>query len=84
MSMAMNRDEINEVAYVGLGVPVQDAGFSPRSGFVANDKAHAFLAHDPAKAMTMLDGIGVVDTDGDGFRELPSGDTVTLDLKFST
>ena len=33
MSVAMNRDEINEVAYYGLGKAVQYTGFSPGDGF---------------------------------------------------
>lgn len=32
----------------------------------------------------MLDGIGLVDQDGDGFRDLPSGARLTLNLQFST
>ena len=33
---------------------------------------------------TLLDEIGMVDTDGDGFRELPNGDKLVLNLQFAT
>lgn len=36
--------------------------------------------YDPAKAAALLDEIGVVDADGDGFRDLPSGDPLTIEI----
>ena len=35
-------------------------------------------------AKSLLDEIGVVDTDGDGMRELPNGDKLTLNLQVAT
>ena len=84
MSLAMNRDEINEVAYFGLGEPVQYVGFSPAPDFVdAKWKKH-YAQHDPEMAKKLLDEIGVVDKDGDGFRDLPNGDKIALNLQFAT
>jgi peptide/nickel transport system substrate-binding protein len=40
--------------------------------------------HDPAKANALLDEVGMKDTDGDGFRELPNGDKLVLNLQFAT
>ena len=34
MSLAMHRDEINDVAFFGLGKPKQYIGFSPTPDFV--------------------------------------------------
>ncbi|MGR3661852.1 MAG: ABC transporter substrate-binding protein [Paracoccaceae bacterium] len=84
MSVAINRDEINEVAYFGLGTPTQYIAFSPAPSFVDPKWAGHFAQYDPAMAKSLLDEIGVVDTDGDGFRELPNGESLVLNMQFST
>jgi peptide/nickel transport system substrate-binding protein len=84
MSVAMNRDEINEVAMFGLGKPQQYIGFSPTPDFVTPEWEQHFAQFDPDMAKSLLDEIGVVDTDGDGMRELPNGDVLTLNLQVAT
>ena len=84
MSVAMNRDEINEVAMFGLGTPQQYVGFSPTPDFVTPEWEQYFAQHDPEMAKALLDEIGVVDKDGDGMRELPNGDPLTLNLQVAT
>ncbi len=84
MSVAINREELNEVAFFGLGVPQQYIGFSPKPDFIDDAWLSHFAQYDPDLAKTHLDGIGMVDTDGDGFRELPNGEKITLNLQFST
>ena len=84
MSLAMNRDEINEVAFFGQGVPQQYIAFSPAPDFV-DEKWKLYMAeHDPARAKKLLDEVGMKDVDGDGFRELPNGQKLVLDLQFAT
>ena len=84
MSVAMNRDEINEVAMFGLGTPQQYIGFSPTPDFVPAEWEQYFAQYDPEMAKALLDEIGVVDTDGDGMRELPNGDPLVLNLQVAT
>ncbi len=84
MSVAMNRDEINEVAMFGLGTPQQYIGFSPTPSFVTPDWEQYYAQFDPELAKSLLDEIGVVDTDGDGMRELPNGDALILNLQVAT
>lgn len=84
MSVAMNREEINEVAMFGLGTPQQYIGFSPTPSFVPAEWEQHFAQFDPEMAKSLLDEIGVVDTDGDGMRELPNGDPFTLNLQVAT
>ena len=84
MSVAMNRDEINEVAMFGLGTPQQYVGFSPSPDFITPEWEQHYAQFDPDLAKSLLDEIGVVDTDGDGMRELPNGDTLTLNLQVAT
>ena len=84
MSVAMNRDEINEVAMFGLGEPQQYVAFSPAPDFVDEKWLSHYAQFDPDLAKSLLDEIGVVDTDGDGMRELPNGDKLTLNLQVAT
>jgi len=84
MSIAINRTELNEVAYFGQGTPQQYIGFSPAPGFV-DPKWKSFAAEfDTKGAKALLDEIGMVDKDGDGFRELPNGNKIVLNMQFAT
>ncbi len=84
MSIAINRDELNEVGFFGQGTPQQYVGFSPLPEFVDPAWKSYKAEYDPESAKALLDGIGVKDTDGDGMRELPNGDKLVLNLNFST
>ncbi|MHC4986431.1 MAG: ABC transporter substrate-binding protein, partial [Planctomycetota bacterium] len=84
MSVAINREEINQVAFFGLGEVKQYIGFSPRPDFVDPSWISYYTQYDPAMANKLLDEIGMKDTDGDGSRELPNGDKIVLNLQFST
>jgi len=84
MSVAIDRDEINEVAYFGLGQPQQYVAFSPTPSFVSPELEQWFAQYDPDMANSLLDEVGMVDTDGDGMRELPNGDKLILNLQFTT
>jgi peptide/nickel transport system substrate-binding protein len=83
MSHAINREELNEVAFFGQGEPMAYLGFSPVPAFAEEFKT-AGTEFDPDGAKAALDAIGMVDTDGDGFRELPNGDQIVLNIQFAT
>ena len=84
MSVAINREELNQVAYFGEGTIQQYTGFSPVPDFV-DEKWKTFATeYDPDGAKAALDGLGVVDKDGDGFRDRPSGKPLVLNLQFAT
>jgi peptide/nickel transport system substrate-binding protein len=84
MSIALNRDEINEVGFLGQGVPKQYVGFSPSPSFVDPKWESYMIQYDPAAANALLDEMGMKDIDGDGMRELPNGEKLILNLQFST
>jgi len=84
MSVAINRKEINDVAFFGLGVPQQYIGFSPRPEYIDAKWESHFAQYDTDMANKLLDEIGMKDTDGDGFRELPNGDKIVLNMQFAT
>ena len=85
MSVAMNRDQINEIAYFGLGKPTQYTGFdADTTPFISEELQTSWTQYDPAKAAELLDKAGVVDKNGDGLRDLPSGNKFELNIQYST
>ena len=84
MSHAIDRDEINNVAYFDLGEARAYIGFDPVPPFATEEQVEYLTEFDLETAKSMLDGIGLVDADGDGMRDLPSGEKLTLNLQFST
>ena len=55
------------------------AGRDYYGGPITENNAVIF-EYDPAKAAGILDDLGVVDQDGDGWRDLPSGDPLTIEM----
>lgn len=85
LSVAINRDRINEVAALGLGTPRQ-AALSPESPEFSSEAGKAVYdqwvnlaaAYDPEQAKSLLDEVGLKDVDGDGMRERPDGTPLEL------
>ncbi len=84
MSVAINREELNEVAFFGQGNPQAYTGFSPLPSFADPSLSSYMTEFDPDGAKAKLDALGLADTDGDGMRELPNGEKLVLNLNFST
>ena len=61
MSVAINRNEINDVIHYGLGTPQQYIGFSPRPDFVDAKWSQHYAQYDPDLAKSLLDETGAVD-----------------------
>jgi peptide/nickel transport system substrate-binding protein len=80
LSYAMNRQRIIDVAWDGIGTP-QQGTISPQAWHFASPEgqrvyrewASAYVEHDPDLANRLLDQAGLMDADGDGLRDLPSG-----------
>jgi len=83
MSVAINREEINEVAFFGMGEAKQYTGFSPAPGFVDERWKQHYAQYDPALASKLLARVGLRDVDGDGFLELPNGEKLVINLQFA-
>ncbi|MBC7141397.1 MAG: ABC transporter substrate-binding protein [Rhodobacteraceae bacterium] len=84
MSVAINREALNETAYFGEGTIQQYTGFSPLPDYI-DAKWKTFASeYDPDGAKALLDEVGVVDKDGDGSRDLPSGAPFVLNMQFAT
>lgn len=84
MSIAINREELNQTAYFGEGVIQQYTGFSPLPDYIDAKWKTFATEFDPDGAKALLDEVGVVDADGDGFRDLPNGQPLVLNLQFAT
>ncbi len=84
MSIAIDREEVVELVYLGQATPVQATPADPNTvGFVTEEQKTAFTEYDVAGANALLDDMGLVDVDGDGFRDRLDGSNLTLDLQFS-
>ena len=72
MSHAINRHEVSEVQWMGLGTPRQMA---PPKGsiYYCPELESAHIAYDPDKANALLDELGLTERSPDGFRRRPDG-----------
>ncbi|MDP6700778.1 MAG: ABC transporter substrate-binding protein, partial [Candidatus Latescibacteria bacterium] len=81
MSLAINRDEVNDIAYFGQGVSRQ-LTVVPSSRYFEPEFATAYAEFDPRRAMALLDEVGLIDRDGDGTRERPNGESLQITLEY--
>ena len=79
LSLAIDRDELNEVLYLGLATP-QQAVPVRRSGFYWEDQANYLIEHAPERANRLLDEIGLTRRNKKGFRTWPDGRDLKLKL----
>ncbi|UGA53523.1 ABC transporter substrate-binding protein [Vibrio sp. VB16] len=85
MSVAINRNYINEIAYFKLGKPTQYTAFdADTANFVTEELKTKWTEFDQKQAQKLLDKASVKDKDGDGFRDLPSGKKFELTIQYAT
>lgn len=84
MSEAIDRDALNATAYFGQGTLQQYTGFSPLPEFVDQKWKTYAMEFNPDGAKAVLDELGLKDADGDGFRELPNGEPLVINMQFAT
>jgi peptide/nickel transport system substrate-binding protein len=80
MSLAINRNEINEVLYFGLGRPEQALPLGV--SFVTDAQRNYMVDYDPGKAKQLLDEMGLK-TGPDGVRLRPDGKPLTILWEYS-
>ncbi len=78
MSLALNRAEINETLFFGLGVPRQ-WGVSSNSPFYEDWMGDYYAAYDPDQANALLDELGLT-MGPDGVRLRPDGEPLRIVL----
>jgi ABC-type transport system substrate-binding protein len=90
LSYAVNRDDVQKQVYFETGEPTTGT-MSPKAiEYQINDEGKqiyrqwrdAYVAYEPQKAKSLLDEIGVIDTDDDGKREMPDGSPLKIRLDY--
>ena len=79
LSVGINRDEIRESAFLGLGEPRQPVAAPWHPYYPGDEYAFNDIEFDPDRANAMLDEIGL-ERGGDGMRMLPSGEPLRVEI----
>jgi peptide/nickel transport system substrate-binding protein len=76
LSIAINRDEINDIVHFGLGESRQMALWPTSIYYQEGDEAH-HIDYDPQQANDLLDQEGYSARDDQGYRLFPSGKRIS-------
>jgi peptide/nickel transport system substrate-binding protein len=77
LSLAIDRDELNEVVYIGLAKPSNNA-IMQRSELFKPEYAKKWANYDPKLANKLLDEVGLTKRNELGVRLLPDGRPATI------
>lgn len=81
LSLAINREEINNTLYFGLGEP-RNTSVLPACSAYVEEYAKAYAQYDPATANKLLDELGLDKRDSAGFRLRPDGKRLTITIEY--
>lgn len=81
LNIAINRDEVQQIAWNGFGVPRQA---SPVSGTQYYDAefSQKWIQYDAEAANKLLDGLGLTEKDSDGYRLREDGKRLGITLVY--
>lgn len=77
LSLAVDREEINQVLYFGLATPAANTLHSD-SPLYDTDIASAYVAYDPDQANRLLDEMGLSERNGRGIRLMANGEPLQI------
>ncbi len=84
LSVAINRDEVNELVYLGQGAPIQwlpaDHNSHP---YVTDEQLVSNAQFDPELANSLLDEMGLTERDGEGTRLRADGEPLVINMEFA-
>ena len=80
LSLALNREEINESFFFSKGKPMQYTVFDS-SKYYEPRFANAYIEYNPEEAKRLLDEMGLADKDGDGWLERPDGERLSFTIE---
>lgn len=80
LSLAINRDEINQIVYFGMGEPRQMAPLES-SPLFDSELATLDTEYNPAEANRLLDSLGLKKRNREGMRLLPDGQPLRLTIE---
>lgn len=82
LSMAMNRDHMNDVMYFGLAERHPPAPLKTMPWY-DDSFMNEYLDYSPDKANELLDGLGLTERDSEGYRLMSNGERLTIFLTMS-
>ncbi len=77
LSVALNRDEVNQVVYLGLGTPSHPTA-SEGPPFYGEKFGKQYLQYDPELANQLLDELGLDQRDKEGYRLYSDGERLRM------
>jgi peptide/nickel transport system substrate-binding protein len=82
MSLALNRDEMNQALCFGLCTPVSGAPVHWTVSFAEEEWYKRDIEYNPDEANALLDGMGLT-KGADGFRLRPDGQPLIINLQYA-
>jgi peptide/nickel transport system substrate-binding protein len=80
LSLAINRDQIKESVFLGLGEPRQGVPAPWHPYYPGDEWAKKYTEFKRDEANKLLDGIGLDKKDANGIRLLPNGKPATIEI----
>jgi peptide/nickel transport system substrate-binding protein len=81
LSLAINRDEINDILFNGRAVP-HNAPELPKASYYKEEWGQDYIQYDPAGANRLLDEMGLDKKGSDGFRIGFDGRTLQFGIEY--
>lgn len=81
MSHAIDRESIKELAFLGIGEARQGVPAPNHPYYPGDEYAFKYTEYDTAKANEILDGLGLTGRDSQGFRTLPDGGRLDIEIQ---
>lgn len=81
LSHAIDRESIKELAFLGIGEARQGVPAPNHPYYPGDEWAFKYTEYDTATANEILDGIGLTERDDEGFRTLPDGGRLDIEIQ---
>lgn len=81
LSHAIDRESIKELAFLGIGEARQGVPAPNHPYYPGDEYAFKYTEYDTAKANEILDSIGLTARDDEGFRTLPDGGRLDIEIQ---
>ncbi len=82
LSLAINRNEINQLCYLGMCEEPRQVVPLPESGYFSKELAYAYIDYNPKEANRLLDEMGLK-RGPDGIRLRPDGKPLLITIEFT-
>lgn len=81
LSIGIDREEIIDAIFAGVGSPAQPAPY-PGSPYFDPELRLRYTEYDPQRAKALLDELGLTQRDSEGYRTFPDGSRMTWFLDY--